>query len=296
LPAPSPPSSAWSSAPSWSLPSTSVPVAGATEKQRRIDGATTLHDDARTLYQQGEYRAAIVRLEAAVALDPDGKELIYNLAVIHEKLGEIEAAERYYRRYLEMEVQPKEREQVEAVLKRLQGAKRELAKPPPKAVRSAPVPAPAQRTVRAMKSPAGQGGRPIGPWVVVTGGLAAGAFVIANVFAALALAQYPGSDAETDRDISLAAADAAHRSAIIADVALLVAGVSGGATLYLYLTTPPRISAPSAPPVHFSARGPWTTACPIAGGLPPDRLRGGGGDPLVGVSLGAGGARLQVRF
>ena len=71
------------------------------------------------MYQQGEYRAAIARLEAAVALDPDGKELVYNLAVIHEKLGEIELAERFYRRYLEMETAAKEREEVEAVLQRL---------------------------------------------------------------------------------------------------------------------------------------------------------------------------------
>lgn len=105
------------------------------EKRLRIERATALHDEAQRRYQHGEYRAAIAKLEAAVALDPEGKELIYNLAMIHERLGEIDEAERYYRRYLDMEALPKAREEVHAVLKRLTGAKRELAsaKAPPSA-------------------------------------------------------------------------------------------------------------------------------------------------------------------
>ncbi|WP_437972358.1 tetratricopeptide repeat protein [Sorangium sp. So ce260] len=270
----------------------------AAEKRRRIERATALHDEAQGLYQHGEYRAAIARLEAAVALDPEGKELIYNLAVIHERLGEIEQAERYYRRYLEMEALPKEREEVTAVLKRLQGAKRELssAKPPP------PAPAPSAEAFAALpylprlprRSGAAGSGRPHGPWLYVSGGIAAGSLVVGGVFAALAVARDPGSSRRTGGGVSVADlqadASAAHRCAVAADVALLVAGLSGAAALYLYLS--PR--APAASPAS-AAR----SRAAIPGrddGAPSLGASAAEDEPRVGLSLGAGGARLRVQF
>lgn len=110
--------------PGHAAPPEAPPVdAAAEEKQRRVEQAVALHDEARALYQRGEYRAAIRKLEEAARLDPEGKELVYNLAVIHEKLAELPAAEAYYRRYRDMEKDPKAREQVDAVLRRLEGAK-----------------------------------------------------------------------------------------------------------------------------------------------------------------------------
>src|SRR4051794_19653069 len=49
--------------------------------------AMALHDEARELYAHGRYRAAVARLEAAQALDPEANELVYNLGLIHERLG-----------------------------------------------------------------------------------------------------------------------------------------------------------------------------------------------------------------
>src|SRR5262245_44072169 len=43
---------------------------------------------ARELYQLGRYREAIAQLEAALKLDPQGAELLYNLGLVHEKLGD----------------------------------------------------------------------------------------------------------------------------------------------------------------------------------------------------------------
>ncbi len=85
----------------------SPPPASASEQDARKKQAMTLHDEARELHAQGRYRAAVARLEAALALDPEGKELVYNLALIHERLGEVEPALRYYQRYLAMETAPR---------------------------------------------------------------------------------------------------------------------------------------------------------------------------------------------
>ena len=59
---------------------------------------------AHELYQQGSYHEAIGELEAALKLDPNGKDLIFNLGVVHEKLGDIEDALRYFQRYEQMDL------------------------------------------------------------------------------------------------------------------------------------------------------------------------------------------------
>ncbi|MGK3993397.1 tetratricopeptide repeat protein [Sorangium sp. So ce1024] len=279
--------------------------AEAEEKRLRIERATALHDEAQELYQHGRYRAAIAKLEAAVALDPEGKELIYNLAVIHERLGEIERAEGYYLRYLEMETLPKEREQVAAVLKRLKGAKRELASarqqqaaPPAPAGASTALPMLPRVSLLPRRSVVVASPRPSTPWLLVSGGVAAGSLVVGGVFAALAVARDPGPDARTGDGISVADlqadASAAHRCAVAADVALLVAGLSGITALYLYLS-------PRVPAVHPRASRPALAdrAAPPPGhgdGLPSRGARAGEAATAVGLSLGADGARLQVRF
>ncbi|WP_437948848.1 tetratricopeptide repeat protein [Sorangium sp. So ce296] len=273
------------------------------EKRSRIEQATALHDEAQGLYQHGEYRAAIAKLKAAVALDPEGKELIYNLAVIHERLGEIEQAEHYYRRYLEMEALPKEREEVAAVLKRLQGAKRELssAKPPP------PSPSPSAQAPTALpylprlprRSGAANGVRPYGAWLYVSGGIAAGSLAVGGVFAALAVARDPGSGKRTGGGVSVADlqadASAAHQCAVAADVALLVAGLSGAAALYLYLSPRAPAASPRASrPLSAALQG---AAIPGRDGAPPSlAARAAEEAARVSVSLGAAGARLEVQF
>ncbi|WP_437747688.1 bacterial transcriptional activator domain-containing protein [Sorangium sp. So ce1504] len=269
------------------------------EKRLRIERATALHDEAQRRYQHGEYRAAIAKLEAAVALDPEGKELIYNLAMIHERLGEIDEAERYYRRYLDMEALPKAREEVHAVLKRLKGAKRELAsaKPPPSApAKAASVSTALPYLPRSPRHPVAVGSAmPRATWLGVSGGIAAGSLVVGGVFAALALARDPGAGERTGAGVSIADlqadASAAHRCAVAADVALLIAGLSGAAALYLYLS-------PGAPAASPAARG---ASAAGARALTPGQDRrlprdAGAGAQGIRLSLGAEGARLRVQF
>lgn len=297
-PQPSSPAAASSPPPASSPPASSSAEAAA--KQQRIERAKALHDEARTLYQHGAYRAAILRLEAAAALDPEGKELVYNLAVIHEKLGEIERAEDYFRRYLEMEALPKEREEVEAILKRLAGAKRELAGPRAPALPSrSPSTRPEALQSSFYSAPAGarasSGG---GPWVLVSGGIAAGSLVIGGVFASLAVAKDPGSRPRTGGGVTIADlqadASAAHRCAVVADIALVVAGLSGVAALAMYLSpSEPAAGQPAQQPLR---QAPRARSQETAGVLPARRLREAQGEPWIAMSLGAEGAQLRVWF
>jgi tetratricopeptide (TPR) repeat protein len=84
---------------------------------------------ARELYQLGRYREAIAQLEAALKLDPGGAELLYNLGLIHEKMGDVEEAVDAYKRYLKAlgkDADPEEIAKIKGFIKRLEGSKSEL--------------------------------------------------------------------------------------------------------------------------------------------------------------------------
>ena len=81
---------------------------------------------AKAYYGQGGYREAIGELEAAHTLDPTAKDLVFNLGVVHEKLGDIEDALTWFKLYTTMSLTPPERDRADAYVKRLEGAKKEL--------------------------------------------------------------------------------------------------------------------------------------------------------------------------
>lgn len=84
---------------------------------------------ARELYQLGRYREAIAQLEAALKLDPGGAELLYNLGLVREKLGDADEAIDAYKKYLKAlgpEADPEEVTKIRSAIKRLEGAKTEL--------------------------------------------------------------------------------------------------------------------------------------------------------------------------
>ncbi len=81
---------------------------------------------ARAYTGQGAYREAIAELEAAHQLDPNAKDLVFNLGVVHEKLSDIDEALNWFRLYTTMELVPQERERADAYIRRLEGAKKEL--------------------------------------------------------------------------------------------------------------------------------------------------------------------------
>ncbi len=205
----------------------------ADDKELNAREAMALHDEAWALYAEGRYRAAIDRLEAALRIDPEGRELVYNLALIHEKLGNLKEAATYYRKYLEMETDPKVKARIQATLRRLEGAEKETpAKPaPPLAVAAPAEPLPA---------------RPVRSWVAVTGGIAGAAFVVGSACGLYALSKNPGSNASTGNGVTIAdlQADAhtAHTYAVVADLSFLVTAAAAGTALFLYITTPRRAS------------------------------------------------------
>jgi tetratricopeptide (TPR) repeat protein len=183
---------------------------------------------ARGLYQAGSYREAIGELEAAFALDPTGKDLVFNLGVVHEKLGDIDDALKYFHRYEQMELDPQERSRADAFIKRLEGAKREV-KPPPE---PQPLPPPPPKQEEPPKH-----GRidvlTIGAAVIAAGGIGTGVF-----FGLRATSNRPSSGYVTGKDGSFgdlqAQADKAHTDAIISDVGFAVGVVAAGAAAYLY--------------------------------------------------------------
>jgi tetratricopeptide (TPR) repeat protein len=234
-------------------PSGAASGPSADDKELNAREAMALHDEAWALYADGRYRAAIDRLESALRIDPGGRELIYNLALLHEKLANPREAAGYYRRYLETETDPKVKARIQATLRRLEGAEREISSKLSPLAPSASLAAPSP--------PA----RPVRSWVVVTGSVAGAAFLVGSACGLAALAKNPGDNARTGNGVTSAdlQADAhtAHSYAVIADLSFLVTAAAAGTALFLYMTTPRR--APPGPAVGARVAS-WPTTFAVS--------------------------------
>jgi len=165
-------------------------------------------------YRAGKYRRALQELDAAIVRDPDGKDLVFNLALVQEKLGDLSGAITSLRRFQSMEKDPKELERAGQTIARLEGALAELqasASPgvEPSEIRVAPGPEPRLR------------GKLDG-WVIGTGALSLASLVVGTVFGVRALTM-DDSDQSRVRD-----------AAILADVALTTGLLSGAGSFALY--------------------------------------------------------------
>ena len=82
----------------------------------------------RQWYLAGRYRDALVELKAALELDPNSADLLYNVARVYENLRLFDEAIAYYQRYLERlpQANPEERDKTDKTIRRLQGAKLEF--------------------------------------------------------------------------------------------------------------------------------------------------------------------------
>jgi hypothetical protein len=232
-------------------------------------------DKARAFYEQGQYREAIGELDTAHTLDPSAKDLVFNLGVVHEKLGDIDEALQWFRQYAGMNLTAQESDRAEAYVRRLQGARREVEttheggphKTTPAATTSAtappevppperpepqtpppapPAPPPPPEHHASPSPPASASSSPtssrIDAPVITTGVVAGVAFVTGVVVGIKAVADRPGSDFVTGRDGSYAdltgQIDSAHSEAVAADVAFGVAAVAGVVCGYLYWLRP----------------------------------------------------------
>jgi tetratricopeptide (TPR) repeat protein len=188
----------------------------------------------RELYQQGAYREAIGELEAAHTLDPHAKDLVFNLAVVNEKLGQIDAAIHYIHVYAEMDLEAQERARADSYLKRLEGAKKEVE------ARAAVVPVPQEGPTTGPTSPPPEAspsrGR-VDAATITAGVFALGGLAFGTTFGIKALHDEPGVFF-TGRSISyasaLAAQQSAHTEAILADVGFGVGVAAAAIAAYLY--------------------------------------------------------------
>jgi len=222
---------------------------------------------ARDYYAGGSYRDAIGELEAAHSLDPNAKDLVFNLGVVHEKLGHIEDALKWCRLYATMDLTPAEREKADAYIHRLEGAQRELEaqgaprEPPGEGAAKAPeekpatpapsgaAPLPAPPLPPPPPAPAARfAGVRLDALAIGSGSVSAAALGFGLVLAVKAQKDRPPSPFVTGRDgtyTDLVDRQAnAHREAVLADIGFGVAATTAAATVVLLLArTPARAAA-----------------------------------------------------
>jgi tetratricopeptide (TPR) repeat protein len=102
-----------------------TPGLGGATRGDRNTRAIAHYERGRVHYAAGRYRAAIVELEAAIALSPTLTDLQYDLGLVNERLGRLDAALVAYRRYQASTTDIAERERTSRIIARLQGAQTE---------------------------------------------------------------------------------------------------------------------------------------------------------------------------
>lgn len=233
-----------------------IAVAPPASAQAANPAAAKKHfETAKKAYKAGAYQDAIRELNRAIELDPKGKDLFYNLGMVHEKLGDLEPAIAAFKRYAELETDVAELEKAIQIQRRLEGARDELARK--KAAEEQPKAEEPPRVIvvrepardREPKKVKPEKGRLDG-WVYATGGLALVAFGVGTYYGLTALSTEKDSEEPTSGSLSVAElADRktrAHNFAVVADVAFAVGAASAGAAAVLYFT---RDAKPSTPRV-----------------------------------------------
>lgn len=197
-------------------------------------GARKHFERALELYRAGRYTAALPELEQAAELDPNGKDLFFNLALVHEKLGQLPEAIRALERFRELETDHAERERARLTIERLRGAEQA----------GEPVPAPSvakQTCIEARPVSAAQP-RP-GPSAVLVGtaSIAAVSLIVGTVFGIKASSD-DVKDAKTSDalpiDLLRERGRRSERAALVADVAFAVSAASAATFVGVWLLTP----------------------------------------------------------
>ena len=195
---------------------------------------------------------------------------------MHEKLSDIDDALQWFQLYTTMNLTAPERDRADAYIRRLEGAKKELAQRPagrPAGSTSAPPrPSPdalSSSLVLAPPVPArGSGGHGRVDAATITAiSVAGAALAFGTVMAVKAASDKPPSSFVTGENGSYddlaGAASSAHREAIFADVGFGVSLAAGITAAVLYFARPP--GGVSASPQAAPAT-PSVSAAPLAGG------------------------------
>ena len=193
----------------------------------REAGAREHFESALGLYRAGHYAEALQQLESAAALDPAGKDLFFNLALVHEKLGQLPQAVAALERFRELETDATERERARLTIERLKGA--ETATPIARA----------QEPVCTAPAPPSAGK----PTAVLVGAasLAVVSLIVGSAFGAKALSDDVGGTG-TSASLSLGQlrerGRRADQEALVADIAFALAAASGGTFAGVWLLSP----------------------------------------------------------
>jgi tetratricopeptide (TPR) repeat protein len=226
------------------------PTPEAAEKAREHFAA------GKALYLKGAYREALAEVETAHALDPTAGILVYNLAVIHEKLGDIDGALRNLRDYLTMDIDSAERQKATTNIRRLEGAKKELGNPvatgtsaaPPSSTSATSAPAGSSSDTQPppdgdQPSPSTRGWGRVDAATILTGVFAVTSVGVGTYFGVRAMSDRPttfvGGVDGTYSDFQQRNATA-HTEAIAADVALGVGVLAAGVTAWLFFGRAPQ--------------------------------------------------------
>ena len=196
--------------------------------EARVSDARQHFDRALELYRAGRYAEALIQLESAAELDPNGKDLFFNLSLVHEKLGQLPQAIAALERFRELEPDEAERERARVTIGRLKGAESTARAHRPEPV-CPPAPAPA--------SPSGK------PTVALLGtaSLAVVSLLVGTVFGAKALSDDIGQTG-TSASLSLGQlrerGRRAEREALVADVAFALSAASAATFAGVWLLSP----------------------------------------------------------
>jgi hypothetical protein len=231
-----------------------------------IPDARRHFESGRALYGQGAYREALAELQAAHTLDPSAKDLVFNLGVVEEKLGDIDEALRWFHTYTTMTLTPQERERAEAYVRRLEGARRELDHGPAPTEAGAGAPSTAATTEPEAPAPPGPPHGRIDAATVVTGSVAGAALVFGVVLGIKAIVDRPNNfitGVDGSYSDLVDRVHTAHEEAVAADVGFGVAIAAGVAATILYLTRTHQGADPSSAQRPPSA---MVSAVPLTGG------------------------------
>ena len=179
-------------------------------------------------YLAGRYREALVELKMALELDRNAPDLLYNVARVYENLGELDEAIAYYQRYLALMPleQIEERDRTEKTIRRLQGAKHEIATTEQRPiVREAPAEAHAGRADLAFWITGGAG------LALLAGGATCGILAIRKYDA---VGEFiVGADGTLDQRETIS--DDANRFALLADGLFIASGLALTSAALLFL-------------------------------------------------------------
>ena len=130
------------------------------------DRAQALYLEGMTLYRSGKYRSAVGRFREAFGLVPDPR-LMYNIGRSYEAVGDLDTAERWYRRCAEdAETKPALQQKARRRIRIVERARRRSALAPPDAAPPAPM------QVEAAPPPSDSGALTTSKWL--TGALGLG--------------------------------------------------------------------------------------------------------------------------